>query len=89
MSVTETIKFLILIDRQSKDLKPAIRVGNDIHSDIGGQVVSQTQSVSNGHSWNDSTYTAKGTGIQTYNGQLIDGSGSLGMVGGQVVNAQS
>jgi len=77
------------IDRQSKDLQPKIRSGNDVHGDIGGQVTSQTQSTSNGHSWNDSTYTDKGNGTQTYNGQMTDGSGSLGMVGGQVVNAQS
>lgn len=68
---------------------PSIRVGNDVHGDIGGQISSQTQSMTNGHSWNDSTYTDKGTGTQTYSGQMTDGSGSIGMVGGQVVNAQS
>ncbi|WP_051871020.1 conjugal transfer protein TraG N-terminal domain-containing protein [Campylobacter iguaniorum] len=69
--------------------KPGGRVGNDVYGDIGGQISSQTQSMTNGHSWNDSTYTDKGTGTQTYSGQMTDGSGSIGMVGGQVVNAQS
>jgi len=69
--------------------KYSYRDGNDVHGDIGGQTTTQSQSMTNGHSWNDSTYTDKGTGTQTYSGQMTDGSGSIGMVGGQVVNAQS
>jgi len=77
----------VMSDATSK--APTVRVGNDVYGDIGGQITSQTQSTTNGHSWNDSTYTDKGTGTQTYSGQMTDGSGSIGMVGGQVVNAQS
>lgn len=77
----------VLSDAAQKN--PTIRVGNDVYGDIGGQITSQSQSTSNGHSWNDNKFTDKASGTNTYNGTMTDGSGSFGMVGGQVVNAQS
>lgn len=69
--------------------QPKVRVGNDVYTDMGSQYSTQGQSMSNGHGWNDNSFTDRATGQKMYSGTMSDGSGSLGMSGGSVFNASS
>jgi len=77
------------ITNQSTTQKPSIRVGSEVYTDMGSQYSAQGQSMTNGHGWNDSSFTDRKTGQSTYSGTMTDGSGSLGMSGGQVYSANS